>query len=513
MNEGTLAGAVDVACSKHGDRPALRWSGQAASFAELRENAHRLASAYADVGIVPGDRIVCNLPNRPELLVAALAAWRLGAIHCGADPDLTPAEVVWRIEHSGAAALVTQPMHSGNDLTDLVRRVHGVLPRLPILVVGEAAGCLSFAELIEGSTQSVLAFEPGPADPALFLFTSGTTAKPKVVVRYHGQLLKGWERLGKAFDARVGDVQLAQLPLSHGFGFGLAVVTVLTGGTIVLMERFSPDEALRLITKHRVTVVPGTPVHFNLLTERVDPSQHDISSLRIGIGSAAKFPRHVVEGIFDRLGMAFLLLYGSSEGLGWSTTERQDMIRGSVGITDARSVRILAPDGALLPTGKIGEIALHKAHPVHYWQDDGSITDIDPGEWYFTGDLGRIEANGRLYVLGRVRHQVNRGGIRIDPGEVEAALDDHPTLPEGAVVGLPHLVLGEIVCLALVVKTAEPPDLAVFRSALAGVLAKHKLPEALCVVPEIPRTALGKIDRDALRSLAMASTSIQYLER
>ncbi len=507
MTSTTLASALAEACTQHADRPAIVWGAQTMSYGELGQATSRLASAYRALGIVGGSRIVCHLPNRPELLVAAVAAWRSGAVHCGADADLSPVEVLWRIDHTSAAAFVTQPSPTSHDPMDLIRRVRQAHPHLPILVLGEAEGCLSLGRIFDQPAASDALPDPGPGDPAVFLFTSGTTAAPKVVVRYHGQLLRGWNWLGDAFGARSGDVHLAQLPLSHGFGFGLAVATLLRGGAVVLMERFSPDEALRLITEHRVTVLPGTPTHFHLLTEHLGPA-HDVASLRIGVGSAARFPKHIIEGVFDRLQMDFLLLYGSSEGLGWSTTDRQDILRGSVGRPDARSVRIQAPDGTEVSTGEIGEIVLHKAHPVHYWEGDGSTTDVDPGEWYYSGDLGRVDAEGRLYVLGRVRQQVNRGGIRIDPGEVEAVLSQYQGLDRAAVVGLPHAVLGEIVCLCLVAGEGEPPALEEVRVTLATSLARHKLPEALCVVPEIPRTVLGKIDREALRSMAMAADSV-----
>lgn len=476
------------------------------SFRDLGQATSRLASAYCALGIVPGSRIVCHLPNRPELLLAAVAAWRSGAVHCGADADLSPVEVLWRIEHTAASAFVTQPSSTGDDPMELIRRVREAHPHLPILVPGEADGCLSLTRIVGRSAESDALPIPDPGDPAVFLFTSGTTAAPKVVVRYHGQLLRGWNWLGDSLGAAPGDVHLAQLPLSHGFGFGLAVVTLLRGGAVVLMERFSPGESLRLITEHRVTVVPGTPTHFHLLTERLD-AVHDVSSLRIGIGSAARFPKHVLEGVFERLQMDFLLLYGSSEGLGWSTTDRHDMLRGSVGRPDARSVRIQAPDGAQVATGEIGEIILHKAHPVRYWEGGGSMTDVDPGEWYHSGDLGFIDAEGRLYVLGRVRQQVNRGGMRIDPGEVEAVLSREQGLDTAAVIGLPDPVLGEIVCLCLV-SEGEPPALEAVRAILATSLARHKLPEALCLIPEIPRTSLGKIDREALRTMAMAADTV-----
>lgn len=204
-------------------------------------------------------------------------------------------------------------------------------------------------------------------------------------------------------------------------------------------------------------------------------------------------------------------MYGSSEGVGVATSDREDMLRGSVGRPAPGSAAIVGPDRAPLPTGETGEIAFSRAvYPVRYWGtgDAGAIGDLaaggaaGEGSWYFSGDLGRLDAEGRLYVHGRLKHQIDRGGLKVDPVEVENALLGCPGVADAAVLGRPHPILGETICACVVPAAGEVPGLETLRAALAGVLAPSKLPEELRLLEEIPRTRLGKVDLDALRAEA-----------
>ncbi len=521
MTPPTLAEALRESCRRWGEKPALvEAAGSQArprtlTYRQLGDAAGALAAGYRRLGVNSGERVICQLPNSASFLIAALGAWWGNVIHVGADADLAPPELTWLAGHTGAAALLTQPAMNDTDRWDatlrLLRTDH---PALRVIGAGEARpeGVDAWlADLMGSDAASVEpAVTPGPEDVATILVTSGTTSQPKGVVRQHGQLLAAWTWMADALGVGSSDVHLAQLPLAHGFGFGMAIMALLTGGTLVVLERFSPSQTLRVIGEQHVTMLHGTPPHFRLLVDRLDPAAHDVSSLRIGVGSAARFPPELLEAIFDRLGMDLYLSYGSSEGLGWSTSDRAEMLAGSVGTVDPELVTIIGPDDRPVPSGEVGEIICRRVHTVRYW----GVADVDDAdessEWYHTGDLGRIDGDGRLYVLGRVRHQINRGGIRIDPGEIEAALVGLPGVIDAAAVGLPDPVVGEIVC-ACVVAEGDGPGLDELRRALGVTLARHKLPEQACVLEMIPRTALGKVDREALQAFALASKNRQCL--
>jgi acyl-CoA synthetase (AMP-forming)/AMP-acid ligase II len=504
----TLAEAFDGACRRWAERPAISTGAETTTYRELHAAVYALAAGYRRIGIERGDRIVCQLPNGTEHVLAMAAAWVVGAVHIGVDRDLTVAEVAAIVQRTQAAALLIDTAARGRNPAEVashIRQAHAETRLIGAGELGAAFGAYSLSTLLESNVPATPAQwdPPAPEDPAIIFFTSGTTGAPKGSVGYHRGLAEGWPWLVDELACTSEDVHLVQLPLAHGFGLMMASVALFSGGCLVPLARFSPAEALTVIGRERVSVLNGTPAHFSLLLDRLNARAHDVSSLRIGVGSAASFPRPLLEGIFDVLGMDILLLYGSSEGLCVFTTDRGDMLDGSVGRADPDSVRIVGPDGAAVHTGEVGEIAICAWMPVHYW--DAPEAARDPGAWYHTGDMGRIDADGRLYVLGRVRHQINRGGQKVDPVEVEAALWQLGGATDLAVIGAPDPVLGEIVCACIVPESSSTPTLDEVRELLGRRLARHKLPERLCLLSEIPRTTLGKVDREALREASVGS--------
>jgi non-ribosomal peptide synthetase component E (peptide arylation enzyme) len=191
-----------------------------------------------------------------------------------------------------------------------------------------------------------------------------------------------------------------------------------------------------------------------------------------------------------------MFMYGSSEGVGVATTDPDDILRGSVGRPPTGAVVIVGPDRTALAVGEIGEVAFsRKIYPVRYW---GSVASAD--DWYFSGDLGRFDAEGRLYIHGRLKHQIDRGGLKVDPVEVENALIRCTGITDAAVIGLPHSIFGEVVCACVVPESGAELTLECLRTILSGKLASYKLPEQLCVLDEIPRTPVGKVDLKRLRT-------------
>ncbi|HWC12225.1 MAG TPA: fatty acid--CoA ligase family protein, partial [Acidimicrobiales bacterium] len=203
-------------------------------------------------------------------------------------------------------------------------------------------------------------------------------------------------------------------------------------------------------------------------------------------------------------------VYGCSENFTTQTTDRDDILAGSVGseVFEAPpgeppdgTIRVVRPDDHTpLPAGEVGELAFGARGPVHYWKAPDAATD----GWYYTGDLGRIDEEGRVYVLGRIKELVNRGGLKVSPTEIETAVGRHPAVADAAVVATPDPVLGEAICACIVPAGDERPDLEALRTFLSGSLARHKLPDELAVVTAIPRTKIGKVDRPALLAAVAA---------
>ena len=507
-----LEPSLQAACRRWADRPAITAAGTTISYAELGRAVARLAAAYRGLGIGPGDRVVCQLPNSPEHVMAIHAAWAVGAIHVGTDNDLTGPELAWLAARTDAAALLYRPHPGATDPRAVLRAVAAEAPGTHIIFPGtEAQGDdLRLEDLLAGPDQLEDWAPPhSPGDTGHLLLTSGTTGRPKAVM----ETLPGcWAKMQffvDAFQPGPDDVHLLYLPIAHVFGLRLAMLTLLTGGRLVLMPRFSPRGALQLVTEEGVSVLPGMPAHFTLLLDAFDPGEHRADSLRWAISAASNLPRPLVDRIYDRLGVDLLYVYGCSENFTVLTTDRDEIRRGSVGRRVFEGPPGTPPDGTIavldpetgtpLPVGEVGEIAFGAACPVRYWKD----ADAARGGWYRTGDLGRVDADGCVYILGRLKELVNRGGLHVSPSEVETAIRLHPGVADSAVVATPDPVLGEAICACVVAGDAGVPDLAGLRQFLAPVLARHKLPDELCLVDTIPRTKIGKVERTALRATVL----------
>ncbi|MDQ6911013.1 MAG: fatty acid--CoA ligase family protein, partial [Actinomycetota bacterium] len=270
------------------------------------------------------------------------------------------------------------------------------------------------------------------------------------------------------------------------------------------------------VAEEGVTVLPATPTHLGLLLGALD-AEHDLRRLRWVISAAASLPKGLAERVYREMGVEILFIYGCSENFTTRTVDRDDILAGSVGNTVFSGPEGTPPDGSIravhppdhspLAAGEVGELAFGARRPVRYWKAPDAAED----GWYYTGDLGRVDPDGRVYVLGRLKEMVNRGGLKVSPTEVEAAAIRHPAVADAAVVATPDPVLGEAVCTCIVPAGDDPPNLAELREFLSESLARHKLPDELAVVDAIPRTVIGKVDRHALAAAVTAKGSLQRL--
>lgn len=515
-----LAASLEEACRRWGPRPAVSFGGTTITYAELWVRVTALAGAYQRLGVRPGDRLVCQLPNCPEHVLAIAAAWAAGGVHVGTDNDLTGPELVGLLDQLGARALVFQPRAGAADPLAPLREVARGRPGTLIVLhdpagLGteeDAAGVHRLADLLDGG------YPPPPPAPvptgassdiAVLLLTSGTTGRSKAVKESGAACWAKMQFFADAYAPGPDDVHLVYLPMAHVFGFRLGLIALLSGGRLVPMDRFSPARALELVDQEGVTVLPGMPTHLTLLLAALDPDRHRVGSLRWAISAASQLPTRVAEGVYERLGAELLYVFGCAEGFTTRTTEREEILRGSVGRTVFQGPEGTAQDGTVavldpvggqaVGPGEVGEIAFGARCPVEYWGDPPTATD----GWYHTGDLGRLDPDGCLFVVGRLKELVNRGGLKVSPSEIETAIVRHGQILDAGVIAAPDPVLGEAICACVVPAGPAVPDLAALRHFLGDDLARHKLPDELCVVDEVPRTKIGKVDRAALGDLVV----------
>lgn len=500
-----------TACRQWPDRTAITAGDTTLTYGQLWDRAQALAGAYRRLGVRPGHRVMCSLRTGPEHVIAMHAAWQCGAVHVGVHNELTAPELCALVGRAEPAALLFQPRGSDESQDALAAVCESYPDVVRIVHDGKVAdGEIVLADLLTSEDDSdEPSTLPGPDDPAVLFLTSGSTGRAKAVV----DTLPGlWGKVAffhGAFQPGPDDVHLMYLPLCHAFGMKLVTLALMTGGRLVLLERFSPSSALRLVATEAVTVLPATPTHLRILLAELEGTDHRIDSLRWVPTAAAPLPGALAEQVYQRLGVQIFSVYGCSEGFLCVTTRRHDILAGSVGHSvysgpadtpPAGTLRVVDPDlHGDLPVGELGEISFGARCPVRYWDEPAAGTD----GWYHSGDLGRLDTDGRLFILGRRKELVNRGGLKVSSGEVESVLVRHPEVIDGAVVPSPDPVLGEAICACVVPAGQGRPTLADVRAFLAPSLARHKLPDELCVLERLPRTSIGKLDRAALVSLVV----------
>jgi long-chain acyl-CoA synthetase len=443
--------------------------------------------------------------NESWAIALVLACQQIGAYYVPVNTALTPTEVGYIIEDAAPVAVLCSLAHA-----DTVRAADRRF------TFGPAEGFRDLtAEIAEVPTDPVEDRSPG----AYLGYTSGTTGKPKGVLR---KLPEGdpddvfaagaaWQ-LGMFGITPLDDgVHLVTSPLSHTAVSGLAVTSLHYGHAVVLMDRFDAEQVLRLIQEHRVTTTHMVPTQLHRLL-RLPPevrARYDISSMRNLVHGAGPCPEPVKRAIIAWFGPVVWEYYGATEAAGTAITSAEWLTRpGSVGRPQpGAEVRVLDADGEQVPPGCSGRVYLRMgAHAFSYRGDDAKTRATRVGDFVTVGDLGHLDEDGYLYLLGRTSEVIVSGGVNIYPAEVEAALLEHPDVQDAGVVGLPDPEWGEIACAVLQVvpgATDVADRLAPF---LAERLARYKVPRRYQVVAELPRGANGKLRKHLLPDLVQGVT-------
>jgi long-chain acyl-CoA synthetase len=489
---------------------AVGYGEQTLSFAALGRAADRLA---AEISVSPGERVAVVAPNVPALVVGMFAAWRAGASAVPLSARLRGFELERVFADAQPAAAVSVQSHAGFDVAGAVESVAERTPALRTQIVLDDLG-----EAVARSGKA-LGGDSAPADLdlAAILYTSGSTGEPKGALVSHRLLAAGArnlaELLGDDADAPFGLV----VPASHAFGLVCLLAGIRARATAVLVEvRSSLAPLMAALQKHRAAVLHGTPA---LLGRIVRSGQRP--GLRTGLTAGSLCPPGVLEALDDQ-GARILNLYGMTE-IGAACSCRGDdpppiryrtvgralpgyELRISEVPPDLDSATAPAPEDPAQPPW--GEIQVRSSYlPAGYRDRPWTEDELVAGEWFRTGDLGRIDPAGNVSIVGRSKDVVHVAGFNVFPAEVENFLLTHPGISQAAVVGLPHASLGE--SLHAFVAPApgvelEPPD--VIRFARAGI-AGYKVPYAVSVLPELPLLASGKPDRRELARAVPAAGS------
>lgn len=519
----TVADSLAVRASEDPDRPFVVQSGRSFSYGQVDGRARGLAAAWSDLGVEAGDRIALNLPSWPEFVVAMFAAARLGAVIVPLNPRYTNTELQYMLRHSEATVVVTAEALQG---VDHLERFEGLLASLPELQYVVAVGeqdlwyddrVFQFDELVSSGMRGEV---PDPdcdpeRDAFAIVYTSGTMGKPKGVVLTHTNLIDPAAAASDLLELTSRDVVFGVDCLFNVFGIGPGVLgTALAGASLVLHEATDPSAALEAMARHRVTVHHGVPTGFVTELRALGRSDLDLSSLRTGIVAGAPVADRLVERIRASLVPEIRVGYGLTEaGCVVAMTRAEDAPGKQVGTVgrplDDVEVRVLDLEGEPLPVESIGELALRGPGSMQgYYRQPGETSHAFTQDGFFlTGDLGMIDEEGYLHIVGRRKEMVIRGGYNVYPREIEGRLHAHPAVLDVAVVGVPDEVLGEVACACIVPVEGAIVTGEEIREFCREVLADYKVPDLVRFLNDFPMTGSGKVRRVELARLISAEES------
>jgi malonyl-CoA/methylmalonyl-CoA synthetase len=467
------------AAQSHADRLFLRTpTGVRYSYAELLDATGRIASALQGLGVTVGDRVAVRVEKSPEAVLLYIACLRLGAAFVPINVAYSPAEVEYFLSDSEPRVAVLDP-DGQRSLMDAARGSSPV-----------------FAQPTSLGTDSL----------AAIVYTSGTTGRSKGAMLTRGNLASNANVLARSWRFTGEDVLLHVLPLFHVHGLFAAINTVLaSGSSMVLVSKFDAASAVRHFAAD-VTVFMGVPTHYTRLLQEPGLTREATARMRLFVSGSAPLLAETHQEFSHRTGHGILERYGMTETL-MNTSNPYDGVRvpGSVGPPLPEiSVRVVNPETSAVESAPdtIGTLEIKGPNVfAGYWRDEQKTrAEFTFDGWFKTGDLGRIDPNGYVYIVGRVKDLVISGGYNVYPKQVESELDAVPGVAESAVFGVPHPDFGEGVTAAVVLEAGALLSEADILDAVRSRLARYKLPKRILFVAELPRNTMGKVQKNVLRA-------------
>jgi long-chain acyl-CoA synthetase len=490
-------------CAKnYGAKPAVIFRQEQISFAQLKDKVFALAAALHKLGVRPGDKVAIYLPSWPEYILSYLAIWSIGACSVPLDFMLTEDEILSCLSHCEAKILITK--HKANiSFNDLKVK----LPLLENIISCQSKeeGALSFEDLL--AAESTLAPEVAIKDDdcAIIFYTSGTTGKPKGVLISYAQLDAPPQSMAFFVNSDLGpkDTALCALPFSHLGGLIYIQNTITFGLTLVLMERFMPLDFLKNVQNYKVNFFWIVPSMYYALLQLKEFETFDLSSLRWIVTFGASNSPQALRRFAQFCPKTHLLN-------GWGLTETNAptvvLPMGSKNIESVGrpapwiQIKIFSDTDQELAVGQIGEVVVKSWVVTKGYFKDAALTQATIRDgWFYTGDLGKFDAEGFLYIVGRKKEMIKVGGEIVFEPEVEASLQKHPDIAEAAVVAVADKLRGEVPKAFVVLKEGKKLSVEDLRYFLRQHLAHFKIPHYFEFCLALPKNRVGKIDKEQLR--------------
>jgi long-chain acyl-CoA synthetase len=489
----TLAEVIDTVTRRHAKRTAVVDRETAVSYAELGAAIRGRAAALSRRGIRRGDRVAILLPNGLDFVTSFCAVVTAGGVAVPLNAQYQQMELRYFLRESGASLLMT-----AGEFAPLCHQV----------LSGGGFPCqLCFVEELPlGANAPATSWEEwrvasDPGAPVMYQFSSGSTGQPKRIARTHANLLFELNSLRRALTLTAEDRVLGVAPFSHVNGLMRSMLASLSSGaTLYPLATFERHAVPEVIEAHRVSVFIGVPFMFSMLARTNFRRRPDLSSLRLCVSASAPMPRAMNQLFHRQFGMYVRQLYGSTE-TGTITVNLGADLEGtleSVGTPiPGVSVEVFTGEGRTARPDELGEVAVQSPAAIRgYGVSDQADGEVFRDGYFFTGDLGRKDQDGRLYLVGRKKCFINRGGYKVNPREIEVLLEAHPKVGEAVVVGRPTPYGDEQV--AAVIVLAAPCTAEELVEFCRGKIADFKIPSVVEFRDSLPKTPTGKVQRGML---------------
>ncbi|MBP7765603.1 MAG: long-chain fatty acid--CoA ligase [Syntrophaceae bacterium] len=533
MNIGRLA---DDNIQRFGEYDFVYFDGQWHTNVAMNQNANRLGNALKKLGVKKGDRVGVQLLNCPELIQTFFAAFKIGATLVPINPSLKIPELAYIYKDAGLTALVSSPEYLA--AIGAARKEAPALTHVIFTGTEAAAQALSFNDICRPEPAELAVADTDNDDTAVMIYTAGTTGSPKGVMLTHYNwythvtgyydlvLLDSWglsvrgvmreqdggqakkaPQEGEVFGVSRSRVSLITLPLFHGYGVFALNLEFLTGGKLVVITRWDPEEAMKCIDTYKVTDFRGVPTMYIQLLNHPSLAKYDLSSLKTCICGAAPMPLAVARVWKEKIGVDIWEGYGLSEATTvncGNVAGRRPPKYGSIGkcYQKCNSIKIFDDQDNELPIGQTGEIVIKGPGVMKgYWNKPAETAAAIRNGWLHTGDVGHMDEDGYLYITDRKKDLIIRGGENIYPKEIENILYLHPEVLEAGVIGIPDPVYGEAVKAFVALKTPGAVTEEELLEFCKTQLPSYKRPKAIQFLESLPKSAVGKILRRELRNI------------
>jgi long-chain acyl-CoA synthetase len=495
-----LGDLIRKQAARYGSKMLFECHGVRRSYAEFDERTTRLAGGLQALGVRPGDKVACYMPNSIELLEAYYATSKAGAVTVFLNALLTAREIRFVLQDSESKVIFTAP-----GLLPNVQEVRPNAGHLETIVVHGGTpppDTVRFDDVLKGGPYRDVPVKT--EDVAWLGYTSGTTGRPKGAILTHLGATHVGATVADRFGYREDDIVLCALPLFHSYALNSCMIQVMMAGAgQVILERFTPDGILQAIQEHRITVFPGVPTMFNYLVNFPDRAKYDLTSLRIAKSAGAVLPAKLMHDFETLYGVPLVDGYGITEAHSFVTLNDPSGKRpdGSCGkAIEGVDVRIVDGQDRDVPAGERGELIFRGPNlPLGYVNGPEATAEALRGGWYHSGDVGYMDAEGYVYIVDRIKDTIICGGYNIYPKEVEDVIYAHPAVLDVAVVGVADEAKGEIPKAYVVLKPEATVTAGELEAHCRHNLAAYKVPRVIEFMDAIPKTASGKTKRFLLR--------------